>query len=167
MKCSFGIFNFLEEISSLSHSIVFVYLHWSQRKAFLSLLVIIWNSSFRWVYLSFSHLSLAYVLFSATCKACLNNYFAFLHFFFLEMVLITASCTISRTCVHHSSALSDRIPWICLSLPLYNHKGLDLGHTWMVSSGFPHFLQFKSEFGNKEFMIWATVSSQSCFFVII
>ena len=32
-----------------------------------------------------------------------------------------------------------------------------------ISSGFPYFLQFKSEFGNKEFMIWATVSSQSCF----
>ena len=31
------------------------------------------------------------------------------------------------------------------------------------SSGFPYFLQFKSEFGNKEFMIWATVNSQSCF----
>ena len=31
------------------------------------------------------------------------------------------------------------------------------------SSGFPHFLQFQSEFGNKEFMIWATVSFQSCF----
>ena len=24
------------------------------------------------------------------------------------------------------------IPWIYLSLPLYNHKGFDLGHTWMV-----------------------------------
>ena len=31
------------------------------------------------------------------------------------------------------------------------------------SSGFPYFLQFQSEFGNKKFMIWATVSSQSCF----
>ena len=31
------------------------------------------------------------------------------------------------------------------------------------SSGFPHFLQFKPVFGNKEFMIWATVSSWSCF----
>ena len=29
--------------------------------------------------------------------------------------------------------------------------------------GFPYFLQFKYEFGNKEFMIWATVSSWSCF----
>ena len=31
------------------------------------------------------------------------------------------------------------------------------------SSGFPYFLQFKSEFDNKELMIWATVSSWSCF----
>ena len=30
-------------------------------------------------------------------------------------------------------------------------------------TGFPYFLQFKSEFGNKEFMIWATVSSWSFF----
>ena len=30
-------------------------------------------------------------------------------------------------------------------------------------SGFHYFLQFRSEFGNKEFMIWATVSSRSCF----
>ena len=30
------------------------------------------------------------------------------------------------------------------------------------SSDFPYFLQFKSEFGNKEFMIWATFTSQSC-----
>ena len=32
-----------------------------------------------------------------------------------------------------------------------NYKGFDLGHAW--SSGFPYFLQFKSEFDNKEFMI--------------
>jgi len=31
------------------------------------------------------------------------------------------------------------------------------------SSGFPYFLQCKSEFGNKEFIIGAIVSSQSCF----
>ena len=31
------------------------------------------------------------------------------------------------------------------------------------SSGFPHLLQFNSEFGNKEFMTWATVSSWSSF----
>ena len=32
------------------------------------------------------------------------------------------------------------------------------------SSGFPYFFQFKSEFSNKEFMVWATVSSSSCFY---
>ena len=87
------------------------------------------------------------------------------------MVLTTASCTMSWTSIHSSSGtLSDLIPWIYLSLPLYNHKGFDLGHTWMdyihttnYSSGFPYFLQFQSEFVNKEFMIWATVSSWSCF----
>ena len=31
------------------------------------------------------------------------------------------------------------------------------------SSVFPYFLQYKSDFGNKEFMIWATVSFWSCF----
>ena len=57
--------------------------------------------------------------------------------------------------VYQALCLSDPIPWIYLSLPLYYHKGFDLGHAWMV--------QFKSEFGNKEFMIWATVSSQFSF----
>ena len=51
-----------------------------------------------------------------------------------------------------------------------------VGHNWATnthihththipdwSSGFPYFLQFKSEFGSKEFMIWATVSFSSCF----
>ena len=32
-------------------------LHWSLRKAFLSLLAILWNSAFKWIYLSFSPLS--------------------------------------------------------------------------------------------------------------
>ena len=88
-------------------------------------------------------------------------------YFFLGMVFITVSCTMSWTSNHSSSGtLSIRSnPWICLSLPLYNCKGFDLGHTWMVTAacGFPYFLQFKPEFGNKEFMIWAIVSSQFFF----
>ena len=45
--------------------------------------------------------------------------------FFLGIVLITAFHTMSWTSVHSYQALglSDLIPWICLSLPLYNHKG--------------------------------------------
>ena len=74
-------------------------LHWSLRKTFLSLLAILWNSAFRWVYLSFSHLPLVSLLFSAICKAFSDNHFAFLHFFFLGMVLITASCTMSWTSI--------------------------------------------------------------------
>ena len=34
---------------------------------------------------------------------------------------------------------------------------------WVIAECFPCFLQFKSKFFNKEFMIWATVRSQSCF----
>ena len=62
------------------------------------------------------------LLFTAICKASADSHFAFLHFFSLGMVLIRASCTMSWTSVHSSSdALSDLIPWIYLSLPLYNH----------------------------------------------
>jgi len=72
-------------------------------------------------------------LFSAICKASLDNHFAFLHFFFLEVVFITASCAMSWTSVLSSSGtLSDLIPWIYLWLPLYNCKGFDLGHNWMI-----------------------------------
>ena len=108
-------------------------LHWWLRKAFLSLLAVLWNSAFKWVYLSFSSLSLAHLLFLAICKAFSDNHFAFLHFFFLGLVLITASCSVSWISVHSSSGtLSDLIPWVYLSLPLNNHKGFDLGHTWML-----------------------------------
>ena len=67
MKCSLGISKFLEEIfpillfSSIS-------LHWSVRKAFLSLLAILWNSAFKWTYLFFSPLLFTSLLFTAICK---------------------------------------------------------------------------------------------------
>ena len=103
-------------------------LHQSLRKAFLSLFDILWNSAFKWVYLSFSPLPLASLLFSAICKASSDNHFAFLHFFFLVMVLITVSSTMSWTSIHSSlGTLSDLTPWIYFSLPLYNRKGFDLG----------------------------------------
>ena len=69
MKCFLDISNFLEETSSVSHSIVFLYFFaLISGKAFLPLLAILWNSAFRWVYLSFSPLPLASLLFSAICK---------------------------------------------------------------------------------------------------
>ena len=56
-------------------------LHWSPRKAFLYLLAILWNSAFRWVYLSFSSLLFTSLLFSAICKASSDN-----------MIYFTACC---------------------------------------------------------------------------
>ena len=71
--------------------------HWGRLSY---LFAILWNSTFRWMYLSFSPLLLASLLFSAICKASSDNHFAFLHLFSLRMVLITTSYT---TSVHSSS----------------------------------------------------------------
>ena len=67
-------------------------------------------------------------LFSAICKASSDNHFAFLHFFFLIMVLTSAFCHKPPSIALQALWLSHLVPWICLSLPLYNHKGFDLGH---------------------------------------
>ena len=72
-------------------------LHWCLRKAFLSLLSVLWNSSFKWAYLFFSPLPFAYLLFSEICKGSSDNHFASFCFFFLGMVLITACCAVSGT----------------------------------------------------------------------
>ena len=129
VKCSLGISNFLEETSSLSHSIIFLcFFALITKEGFLISPAILWNCAFKWVYLSFSPLLLASLLFSAISKASSDNYFAFLHFVLgdgLDHCLLYS--------IHSSSGtLSDLIPWIYLSLPLYNRKGFDLDHTWMV-----------------------------------
>ena len=67
------------------------------------LLAILWNSAFRWMYLSFSPMPFSSLLFTALCKAFSDNHFALLHFFFLEMVLNTTSCTMLWTSIHSSS----------------------------------------------------------------
>ena len=48
-----------------------------------SLLAILWNSAFKWVYLSFSPLPFTSFLFSAICKDSSDNHFAFFSFLFL------------------------------------------------------------------------------------
>ena len=131
--------------------------------AFLSLFAILWNSAFKWIYLSFSPLPLVSLLFSTIYKASSDNHFDFLHFFSMGMVLISVSCTMLQTSIHSSSGtLSDLIPWSICHFHCIIIRDL-IYVTPESSCGFPYFLQFKSEFGNKEFMIWATVSSQSCF----
>ena len=111
MKCSFCISNFWKR--SLVFPILFfpsISLHLSPRKAFVSLLAILQNSAFRWIYLSFYPLPLASLLFLPICKASSDNRFSVLHFF-LGIILITTSCTKLQTSIHSSSGtLSDLIP---------------------------------------------------------
>ena len=70
-------------------------------------------------------------LFSAICKASSDNHFAFL---FLgdgfDYHLLYNVKNFRPWFFRHS--LLDLILWIYFSLPLYNHKRFDLGHTWMV-----------------------------------
>ena len=104
MKCSLGISDFLKEISSLSHSVVFLYFFaLITEKGFFIYPCYLWISTFRCLYLSFSPLLFTSPLFTAICKASSDSHFAFLHFFFLGMVLLPVSCTMSRTSVHSSS----------------------------------------------------------------
>ena len=78
MKCSLGIFDFLEEISSLSHSIVFLYFFALITEE--GFLISPCYSLELCVRMSFSPLPLASLLFSASCEASSASHFAFLHF---------------------------------------------------------------------------------------
>ena len=104
MKYSLGISNFLEEISSLSHSVVFLYYFaliaeegflispcYSLELCIQMLISFLFSSA------------IASLLFTAIYKVSSDNHFAFLHFFSMGMVLIPVSCTMSRTSVHSSS----------------------------------------------------------------
>ena len=167
MRCSLGICNHLDEITNLPMLLFSsISLHCSLKKALFFLLAIFWNSAFRWLYLSFI-LCLPFLFFSQLFVRPPQITILPFSFVFLGDGFDHHLLTMLQTSVHISSdTLSDLIPWIYLSLPLYNHKRFDLGHTWWPSS-FPYFLTFKSEwkyFDNKEFMIWATVSSLFFFF---
>ena len=81
MKLSPGISNFLEEITSLSHSVVLPYFFalFASEVSFLSLL---FSGTLHSVRHIFPFLLCLLLLFSAIFKASSDNYFAFLHFFF-------------------------------------------------------------------------------------
>ena len=96
MKYSLGVSNFLDEISSLSHSIVFFYFF--ALIAEDSFLISPCYSLELCIQMGISFLfcfAFRFSFFSAICKALSDNHFAFLPFFFLGMVLIPASHTIS------------------------------------------------------------------------
>ena len=85
-------------------------LHWTLRKAFLSLLVILWNSAFRCLYISFSPLLFTSLLFTAIFKASPDSHFAFLHFFSMSWPLSPVQCHKHPSIVHQALYLSDLGP---------------------------------------------------------
>ena len=102
--------------------------------AFLFLLAFLCNSAFRWIYLSFSPLPFNSLLFSAICKAPQTTILPFCISFSWgwSWSLPSAQCYEPLSIVLQALFLPNLIPWIYLSLPLYNCKGFDLGHTWMI-----------------------------------
>ena len=69
-------------------------LHWSCRKAFLSLLAILWNSAFKWVYLSFSPLPFPSLLpFLNFISFIYLFYFTILYWFCHTLTWICHGCT--------------------------------------------------------------------------
>ena len=108
MKFSLGVSNFLEEISRLSLSTIFLYFFaLITAEGFLISLCFFWNSAFRCLYLSFSLLFFSQVFVRPPQTAIL----LFVLFFFLGMVLIPVSCTMSRTSIHSSSPIYTQPNW--------------------------------------------------------
>ena len=135
MKCSLGISNFLEKTSSLSHSIAFLY--------FFTLITL-------------GRVSCFSLLFFGTLRSdgCICPFPLCRSLLFFSRVFVRPlQTTVLRCCISFSwrwlwsplpvlcyeppsmvlqaLCLSDLLPWIYLSLPLYNCKGFDLGHTCM------------------------------------
>ena len=75
----------------------------SLKKALLSLLAVLWNSAFKWVYLSLSCQPFASLLFADICKASSDNHFALLHFFFFGILVVSASFIMLWPSIHSSS----------------------------------------------------------------
>ena len=75
-------------------------------------------------------LPLAFLLFSAICKASSDNHFAFLNFFSWgwSWSLPCIQCQEPLSIVLQAFCLLDLILWIYMSLPLYNCKVFYLGH---------------------------------------
>ena len=91
MKCSLGISDFLEDISSLSQAIVFLFLCivYVGRLFFFFYLSLLFFETLNSEGYIFPFLPLfASLIFSAICKASPDNHFAFLHFFFLRSGLL-------------------------------------------------------------------------------
>ena len=133
MKYSLDISSFLEEISSLSHSIVFLYFFaFSLRKpSFISPcysleLCIPLSIFFPCLLLLYFPQLLVRPLQTTTLPSCIS--FSLGWFWSLPPV----QCYEPPSIVLQTLCLPDLIPWIYLSPSLYNHKGFELGHSWIA-----------------------------------
>ena len=93
-------------------------LHWSLRKVYISLLAILWNSTLRWIYLSFSPLLFTILIFSVICKAFSDNHFTLCISFSWGWFWSPSpvQCNEPLSTVLQALCLSDLIPFIYLSL---------------------------------------------------
>ena len=112
MKYSLGIFKFHEKIFSLSHYIFSLYFFaLISEEDFLFPPCYFLELSIQMGTSFLFSLPLASLLFSAIYKPLSDNHFSFLHFFFLGMVLINASCKMSgNSSTVLQALLSDLIP---------------------------------------------------------
>ena len=131
MKCSLGISNFLEEISSLSHSVVFIYFFaLIIEQCFLISPYYSLELCIKCLYLSFSPLPFTSLLFLSCFQGILRQPFSLFGFTLLRDGFDHCLLYNVSNSIHNSSGtLSIRSkPLNYLSLPLYNYKGFDLGH---------------------------------------
>ena len=104
MKCSLGISNFLEEISSLSHSVLFLYYFaLITEEGFLTSSCYSLELCIQMLISFLFSFAFASLLFTAICKDSSESHFPFLHLFSMGMVLIPVSCPMSWTSGHSSS----------------------------------------------------------------
>ena len=163
MKCSFDISNFLEEISSLSPSVVFLYFFALFIEEGL-LVSSCCNSAFSWLYISLSPLLFTSFLSSAICKASSDNHSAFLHFFFFGMVLVTTSCTVLWTSNYSSSGtLSTRSNPLNLFVISTILSGIWFRSYMNGQVVFPTFFNLNLNFAIRSWWFEPKVSSRSCF----
>ena len=121
-------------------SLLFSSFHFSLRKAFLSLLAILWNTVFIWLYLSLSPWLFPFVLSTAICEASSDNHFAFLYFFLVGWFW---SLPPVRHSVHQIYSLESTCHFYCIII----RDLIQVIPEW--PSSFLYFLQFKSEFCNR------------------
>jgi len=106
--------------------------HWG-RLSYLSLLFFGTLHSDGYIYIFFPPLPFISLLLSAICKASSDTvlpfYISFSWGWFWSWLPV--QCYKPPSIVQ-AVRLSDLIPWIYLSLPLFNHKGFDLDLIWMI-----------------------------------